>query len=152
VTGGRGTRELLRALPLFASLGEGSLQAMAKRTVTRRVRPNEVLFRRGEPCDALYVVVSGSVQVYRANADGRVQVLHVQGPGQPLAEVTLRDGGSFTLAGTQEKVARTLATTREGVARALGELRRSGTIAQSGARIRVLDVARLAARARGEAA
>ena len=61
----------------------------------------------------------------------------------------LDHGAAFTLGGAQEQLARTLATTREGVARALAELRRQGVIQQAGARLRVLDAERLAARARG---
>lgn len=232
VTGERGALELLRGLSLFAALAPDTLQAVADLTVRRRVRAKEVLFRRGDPCQGLYVLASGTVQVYRANPDGREQVLHIQGPGQALAEVplfdggpypasarvltpgevwflsraafaqlclqqpefagaiirdlgsrlrrlisllekvslktvparvaatvlevaegagSLVDGGSFTLGVTQEQLARTLATTREGVGRALAELRRAGIIEQRGSRLRILDVPRLAARARGEA-
>lgn len=233
MSNGRSTLELLHRLPLFAQLGPQALQAVAARTVTRRVARNEILFRRGEACRGLYVIVSGTVQVYRATADGREQVLHTEGEGHSLAEVplfdggpypataralepgevlflerdafewlylhhpeiaraiirdlgrrlrrlisllekvslqsvparvaatvleraetagVLMDGGVFTMGATQEKVARTLATTREGVSRALAELRRQKIIDQAGARLRVLDARRLAARARGEEA
>src|SRR5690606_6117311 len=54
----------------------------------------------------------------------------------------VRDGGAFRVPRTQEELATELATTRESVARALARLRREGAIAQSGARVRVLDVAR----------
>jgi len=33
--------------------------------------------------------------VYRASPDGREQILHMHGPGQPLAEVPLFDGGPY---------------------------------------------------------
>lgn len=233
MSNGRSALELLHRLPLFAQLSPQALQAVAARTVTRRVSRSEILFRRGDPCRGLYVIVSGTVQVYRATADGREQVLHTEGAGQSLAEVplfdggpypataralepgevlflerdafewlylhhpeiaraiirdlgrrlrrlisllekvslqsvparvaatvleraetagVLMDGGVFTMGATQEKVARTLATTREGVSRALAELRRQKIIDQAGARLRVLDPQRLAARARGEEA
>lgn len=87
--------EVLRKLPLFVRLGEEALAAVAGRTVFRTLVPNEILFRRGEPCRGLYVVVEGRVRVYRANREGREQVLHTQGPGQPLAEVPLFDAGPY---------------------------------------------------------
>ena len=87
--------EVLRRLPLFAGLSDAAIGAIAERTVSRAVRRNEILFRKGEPCHGLYVVVEGEVQVYRSSPDGREQVLHVEGPGRPLAEVPLFDGGPY---------------------------------------------------------
>ncbi|HET8656839.1 MAG TPA: Crp/Fnr family transcriptional regulator [Longimicrobiaceae bacterium] len=89
------TTQLLKDLPLFARLGEAALAAVAERTVVRSFPENAVLFRRGEPCQGLYVVIEGRIRVYRASRDGREQVLHTQGPGQPLAEVPLFDGGAY---------------------------------------------------------
>ncbi len=82
-------------MPLFAHLGDEALAAVADRTVFRNLPSNTLLFRRGQPCQGLYVVERGRVRVYRANRDGREQVLHTQGPGQPLAEVPLFDAGPY---------------------------------------------------------
>jgi CRP/FNR family transcriptional regulator, cyclic AMP receptor protein len=90
-----GTREILRRLPLFSRLSDSSLEAVARRTVIRRVPQTTTLFREGEPCEGLYVVLEGAIRIYRANRAGREQVLHVQGPGQPIAEVPLFDGGPY---------------------------------------------------------
>jgi CRP-like cAMP-binding protein len=91
----RSVSETLRGLPLFAGLSDDALRAVAVRTITRRLPKNATLFRRGEPCHGLYIVVEGRIQVHRANPDGREQVLHVQGPGEPVAEVPLFDGGPY---------------------------------------------------------
>lgn len=87
--------EVLRRLPLFARLGDEALAAVAERTVVRSVSEGTLLFRRGEACKGLYVVVQGAVRVYRASTDGREQVLHTQLPGQPVGEVPLFDGGPY---------------------------------------------------------
>jgi CRP-like cAMP-binding protein len=87
------TREVLARLPLFARLPEEALEAVARRTATRTLPRDATLFRHGEPCRGLYVVLEGAVRIYRSNADGKEQVLHVQGPGQAVAEVPLFDGG-----------------------------------------------------------
>ena len=89
------TLEVLRRLPLFAGLSDAAVEAIAERTASRAVHRNELLFRKGESCHGLYVVVEGKVQVYRSSPDGREQVLHVEGPGRPLAEVPLFDGGPY---------------------------------------------------------
>lgn len=86
---------ILRKLPLFSGLSEEALKIAADRTVIRSLPRNTTLFRKGEPCRGLHVVVGGRVEVYRANREGREQVLHVQGPGEPLAEVPLLDAGPY---------------------------------------------------------
>jgi CRP/FNR family transcriptional regulator len=88
-------RTLLHTLPLFARLGEGALDAVERRVVTRRVAAETLLFRHGEPCKGLYAIVEGQVRVYRSSADGREQVIHTLGPGRPVAEVPLFDGGPY---------------------------------------------------------
>ncbi|TVP56796.1 MAG: Crp/Fnr family transcriptional regulator [Gemmatimonadales bacterium] len=88
-------RAALAGLGLFRSLSAETLGRVADRTVSRAVPARQRIFRRGEPCEGLFVVLSGRVRVYRANREGREQVLHDQGPGQPLAEVPLFDGGPY---------------------------------------------------------
>lgn len=89
------SRDILRALPLFGRLSDEVLDSVAGRCVLRRVGRGTLLFRKDEPCRGMYVVVEGSVRVYRSNREGREQVLHTLGPGQPLAEVPLFDGGPY---------------------------------------------------------
>lgn len=62
---------------------------------------------------------------------------------------SLADGGEFALGRRQEDLAAELATTRESVARALSSLRRDGLIDQRGDRVRILDLAELAAASEG---
>ncbi|TVP42294.1 MAG: Crp/Fnr family transcriptional regulator [Gemmatimonadales bacterium] len=85
---------ILGGLRLFRDLGPDALEQIAARCVVRKVPARRQLFRMGDPCEGLWVVVRGRVRVYRASRSGREQVLHDQGPGQPLAEVPLFDGGS----------------------------------------------------------
>lgn len=89
------TYEILRSLPLFSGLSEGALEAVADRTVLRSFPRERIVFRRGETCHGLYVVVEGRVRIYRASPDGREQVLHTEGPGEALAELPLFDGGPY---------------------------------------------------------
>jgi CRP-like cAMP-binding protein len=85
----------LGRLPLFASLAPATVAEIAARTVERGYAERARIFRQGDACAGLHVVLHGQVRVYRANRDGREQVLHVCGPGEPLAEVPLFDGGPY---------------------------------------------------------
>lgn len=88
-------RSLLRRIPLFAELDEAVLTRLAERCVTRTYPPASLLFTTGEQCRGLYVVQSGTVRVFRTSPEGREQVLHVEGPGRPVAELPLFDGGAY---------------------------------------------------------
>lgn len=81
--------------PLFASLTAEECAALVDRSVCRAVRRDEQLFREGERCRGLYVVVEGVVRVYRANGEGQEQVLGVFGAGDSLGEVSLFDEGPY---------------------------------------------------------
>jgi CRP/FNR family transcriptional regulator len=86
---------LLKKIPLFAELHDEALMELARRCVSRSFGPGHVLFAAGEECRGLYIVESGRVRIYRADQSGREQVLHVEGPGRPVAELPLFDGGPY---------------------------------------------------------
>lgn len=88
-------REAVARQPLFASLSERESHGLVDRSVSRAVAPGEVLFREGEPCRGLHIVLEGTVRSYRASADGGEQVLHVLGPGDLLGEVAVFDEGPY---------------------------------------------------------
>lgn len=86
---------VLRRMPLFAEADEGVVRRLAARCVTRSHPAGTVLFTAGEESRGLLVVRRGRVRVYRVSAEGREQVLHVEGPGRPVAELPLFDGGTY---------------------------------------------------------
>lgn len=81
--------------PLFASLSRAECTALVDRSVCRTIRRGEALFREGEPCRGLYLVVEGVVRTYRANRDGQEQVFGVFAAGASLGEVSLFDEGPY---------------------------------------------------------
>jgi CRP/FNR family transcriptional regulator len=87
--------ELLRSVSVFAELEERTLGLLATRCVPRTVGAGFTLFRAGERCSGLYLVLDGRVRVFRTAPDGREQTLAVEGPGRPVAELPLVDGGEY---------------------------------------------------------
>ena len=86
---------LLRGVPLFGELEDDALRQLAERCVVRSVPAGHVLFTTGEACRGLYIIQSGHVRIFRTDPAGREQVLHVEGPGRPVAELPLFDGGPY---------------------------------------------------------
>lgn len=89
------TDSLLRQLPLFARFSDEARARLAARCLTRSYAPGNLLFTAGEPCRGLYIVESGRVRIFRTSPEGREQVLHTEGPGRPVAELPLFDGGVY---------------------------------------------------------
>jgi len=89
------TNSLLRQLPLFARFSDEATARLAARCVTRSYGAGHLLFATGDPCRGLYVVESGRVRIFRTSPEGREQVLHTEGPGRPVAELPLVDGGAY---------------------------------------------------------
>ncbi len=85
--------EALRRTMLLGTLGDATLEQLARRAIERKLGPNEVLIVEGETVAGLYVVVTGSVRAYRTGVDGREQVIHVERAGGTFAEVPVFDDG-----------------------------------------------------------
>lgn len=86
---------LLRQLPIFSELDDSALRQVADRCVSRGFGAGRVLFASGDTCRGLYVIETGRVRIYRTSPDGKEQVLHIEGPGRPVAELPLFDGGPY---------------------------------------------------------
>jgi ABC-2 type transport system ATP-binding protein len=79
----------LRTIPLFNGLDEASLTMIANRFVTRREPGDHLLVRQGEPGDRFYVIVTGTVEVTRAEPGEADRRLAVLGRGDMFGEIAL---------------------------------------------------------------
>jgi CRP-like cAMP-binding protein len=85
----------LSKVAIFSGLSEGELNLFAQRALPKRCRPGELVFSEGEACAGLYVVESGHVRIFKSSANGREQVLNIEGPGGSVAELPVFDGGNY---------------------------------------------------------
>ncbi len=89
------TADILRSIPFFAEIPAAVIDRLASRCVPRTVGEGFALFRSGDRCSGLYLVLEGRVRIYRTSSDGREQTLALEGPGRPVAELPLFDGGPY---------------------------------------------------------
>jgi CRP/FNR family transcriptional regulator len=87
--------KILRKTPLFASLTDKEMEALAGRVSNRRFERGALLFSEGEPCGGLFLVASGKIRLFKLSTAGREQVLAVEGPGSSFAELPVFDGGNY---------------------------------------------------------
>lgn len=84
---------LLRSTELFAGLDTDTAQQLGKHFMTRTYRKGQHLFHQGDPGDALYLVVDGSIAVFVVSENGDRMVLSTLKPADVLGEIALLDGG-----------------------------------------------------------
>jgi len=92
------TEAILRKTPLFASLTDAEMQALAARATRKRFQKDEQLFAEGDPCTGLYLVAAGKIRIFKLSPTGREQILAVEGPGSSFAELPVFDGGDYPAA------------------------------------------------------
>jgi CRP/FNR family transcriptional regulator len=85
----------LSQIALFAGLSEAEIQALGQRALERRFAPDEVLFWEGEPCAGIFLIVEGSVKIFKTSAGGREMMLALERAPSTVAELPLFDGGPY---------------------------------------------------------
>ena len=88
--------ELLAGIEFFALLKEDDRQALANVVDSVTLAPGEVLFNAGEPGESLFVVRSGSIELFIKDTVGQKIVLTISEAGDLFGELSLLDSGPRT--------------------------------------------------------
>jgi CRP-like cAMP-binding protein len=83
----------LQSVSLFKNLPPDVLIELAEKVEKRTWEKDEMLVRKGDPGDALYVLYSGWVKVVTTDEKGDELVLNHCGPGEAIGDVALIDEG-----------------------------------------------------------
>ena len=81
--------ESLRTVPLFSSVGDRDLDAIASLLIERRFPKNKIIVEEGLPGDYMYVIREGRVKVTKLSGDGREQILALLEAGDFFGEMAL---------------------------------------------------------------
>jgi CRP/FNR family cyclic AMP-dependent transcriptional regulator len=82
----------LAQVPLFTSLADEDLAAIANMATTRSLPANSVVVNEGDQTNSLYIINSGKVKIYLSDENGKEVMLGIAGPGEYFGEMVL-DGG-----------------------------------------------------------
>lgn len=83
--------EQLKTIPYFQDLDARALEGIRTNAFEVRLQKGDVLFTEGEPAQAMYVVRSGKVKIFKLSPDGREQVLRIAEAGDCFNEVPIFD-------------------------------------------------------------
>ena len=87
--------EALATVPLFQGMDSGQLQKLALIVADQRYARGQTIFAEGDEGVGFYVVISGRVKIFKLSAEGKEQILHVFGSGEPFAEAAVFVGARF---------------------------------------------------------
>lgn len=68
---------------------------LAQHAVERRFAADEMLFWEGEECAGIFLIVHGSVKIFRTSPGGREVMLSIESAPATVAELPLFDGGPY---------------------------------------------------------
>jgi len=83
----------LKKTSLFKGLSADMLSTLAENTTTRTLASGDVLMRKGELGDSLFIIKEGWVKIVTVDSKGDELIINKCGPGEIIGEMALLDSG-----------------------------------------------------------
>lgn len=90
-----GPIDWIARLPLFQGLARRQWEELARIVAEQSFRRGETIFLEGDKGTGFYVVLAGRVKIFKLSAEGKEQILHIFGPGEPFGEAAVFAGQPF---------------------------------------------------------
>lgn len=87
--------QALSECALFEGISECDRRALLGIAAERRLSKKAVLFSEGDRAEGFYIILTGSVKIFKISPDGKEHILHIFGPGEPVGEVPVFSGKEF---------------------------------------------------------
>ena len=87
--------DVISTIPLFNGLPADQLEAIKKIAIEKQINKGEFVVSEGDEGRGFFVIAEGRVKVFKVSAEGKEQILHIFGPGQPFGEVPVFAGQKF---------------------------------------------------------
>jgi CRP-like cAMP-binding protein len=87
--------DIISTIPLFNGLPEDQIVAIKKIAVKKQINKGEIIVSEGDEGEGFFVIVEGRVKVFKVSTEGKEQILHIFGSGQPFGEVPVFTGHRF---------------------------------------------------------
>jgi CRP-like cAMP-binding protein len=87
--------DIISRVPSFSGLPENQLNEIKNIAVGRWFNKGKIIFSDRDEGKGFYVVVEGLVKIFKVSAEGKEQILHIYGPGEPFGQVAVYAGRSY---------------------------------------------------------
>jgi len=104
-------------IPFFEGLSAQQRQDMFAGGVSKTAERGQKIFFDGDRATGFYVILSGKVKIFKLAPEGKEQILHVFGPGEPFGEVPTFANDVFPAHAEAVEKTRLLFFSREGFIR-----------------------------------
>ncbi|MDJ0764763.1 MAG: Crp/Fnr family transcriptional regulator [Myxococcota bacterium] len=84
--------------PLFTDIPEAQLSQVAKETTLLKLDRQAFVWNEGDVSRYLYFIVNGRVKLIKHSETGKDVIIEIYGPGEPIGEMALFVGGTYTTA------------------------------------------------------
>ena len=92
---GETDKKFLRQVPLFQGLVGEQYDELAEIVVVRKYGRGETIFSEGDEGNGFFVVIDGQIKIFKLSLDGKEQILHIFGAGEPFAEAAVFSGSAY---------------------------------------------------------
>lgn len=89
------TIEIIAGAPLFSGLPEDQLKDLSRIAVDKSYQKGDLIISEGDEAAGFYIIAAGQIKVFKVSAEGKEQILHIFGPGEPIGEVPVFTGQPF---------------------------------------------------------
>ncbi len=80
---------------LFKGLPESQIAEIAAIAEDMRFEKGNTIFLEGDDGNGFYLTAAGLIKIFKVSRDGKEQILHIFGPGEPFGEVPVFTGQHF---------------------------------------------------------
>jgi len=88
-------KKTLRSLPLFSELTIEQLRKVTAFSSVKKIQKNDFLFHEGDFYTGFFILLKGSVKVYKITSDGKESVVHIVKPLSTFADIPLFEGSNY---------------------------------------------------------
>jgi CRP/FNR family transcriptional regulator len=87
--------DVIAQIPLFSGLNHEQLSQFRGIALEKSFAKGEMVFSEGEEGSGFYVILAGTVKVFKVSPDGKEHILHIFTAGQTFGEVPVFAGEHF---------------------------------------------------------
>ena len=88
-------KETLRSIALFSELSIEELRKISSFSKIKNFKKNEIIFREDDFYLGFYILLKGTVKIFKVSPKDKESVLHIIKPLNAFADIPLFDGGNY---------------------------------------------------------
>ncbi len=104
---------LIKKCFIFNGLSEKDIKMVEEIGSLNSYSARQNIFFEGDPAAGFHIVISGKVKIFKLSSEGREQILHIFGPGEPFGEAAVFAGINFPANATAMEPTKTFYIERE---------------------------------------